>query len=429
MDCNQKKASRTLRRRKRKEKLSHAHIPCLEQEYITLCQWMKRSNFFQRRPFLRPAILSSTGRGLMTCHPITPGSIIVSIPHKLLITPQTVLTSLRHHITKWDKQLSSQQAMSVFLLVERQKQESSFWFPYISVLPKRYTTPAFFSEAELNLLSKTVRSRASTEISKVYTAFKLVTDFVRSCWPEIVPLVTLADFLWAWYSINTRSVYFKQELCDEFLADGNFIALAPFLDLLNHSFNAKINASFNEKNNCYEIQTEDTYRKYDQVFISYGNHDNTHLLVEYGFVLHNNPNDVVEFSFDSLLDIALKMEHEHLKEKKSILQAGDFDKKLCCCSDGLSWNLQVALRVLCMDWIELKNWKAVMQGGIISDRNEVSTKAMATTLIKTSLNTCQDNLKKFQGELCDNMKEHVRLAYDFILIERTTLQSALVSVK
>ncbi|XP_021344112.1 SET domain-containing protein 4-like, partial [Mizuhopecten yessoensis] len=187
--------------------------------------------------------------------------------------------------------------MSIFLLAEKAKHESSFWYPYINILPKKYTTPSFFSETELNLLPKTVRSRASTEISKVHTAFKLVTDFIRSCWPELAPVITLPDFLWAWYSVNTRSVYYKHNLCEEFLADGNHLALAPFLDLLNHSYDANITAAFNVNSNCYEIQTENTYRKYDQVFISYGNHDNAHLLVEYGFVLPNNPNDAVEFSF------------------------------------------------------------------------------------------------------------------------------------
>ncbi|XP_033741298.1 SET domain-containing protein 4-like [Pecten maximus] len=421
------KASRTLRRRKRKGKTSQ--IPYLEREYIALSQWMKRNKFVQKRPYLSAAIFNSTGRGLMTRHSISAGSTLVSIPHHLLITPHTVLTSVGQHFTKWDKQLSSQQAMSIFLLAERQKQESSFWFPYINVLPKKYTTPAFFSETELNLLPQTVLSKALTEISKVHTAFKLATDFITCCWPELAPVLTYSDFIWSWYSVNTRSVYYKHDLCDQFLADHNYIALAPFLDLLNHSYDANITASFNVKSNCYEIQTEDTYRKYDEVFISYGNHDNTHLLVEYGFVLPNNPNDVVEFSFDSLLDIALRMKLKHLKEKRSVLLTGQFDRKLCCCSDGLSWNLQVVLRVLCMDWTELKNWKLVMQGGIISDQNELLTRTMASTLIKTSLGMCKENLTKFQGLHCDTMTEHERLAYDFICIERTTLQSALISVQ
>ncbi|XP_069126122.1 SET domain-containing protein 4-like [Argopecten irradians] len=427
MASNQSKASRTLRRRKRNRKSLHSQIPCLDEEYIALGQWMKRNKFRQQRPFLSAATFKTTGRGLMTHHAIHAGNTIVSIPKHLLITPHTVLTSLQQHITKWDKQLSSQQAMSIFLIAERKKQKSSFWFPYINILPKTYNTPAFFSETELNLLPHNVKSRALTEISKVHTAYKLSANCVRDVWPELD--FTLNDFLWAWYSVNTRSVFYKHEMCEEFVDDKNYIALAPFLDLLNHSYCANITASFNKKSNCYEIQTEDTYRKYDEVFISYGNHDNTHLLVEYGFVLPNNPNDVIEFSFESVLEVTVKMKLSHLKEKRSLLQTGEYDRKLCCCKDGLSWNLQVALRVLCMDWTELKNWKTVLQGGSISDSNEQLSKTMASTLIKTSLDRCRENLTKFLDLHCDTMTEHERLAYDYICIERTTLQSALVCVQ
>lgn len=33
------------------------------------------------------------------------------------------------------------------------------------------------------------------------------------------------------------------------------------------------------------------------MFISYGNHDNYHLLVEYGFTLPDNPNDVFQVEY------------------------------------------------------------------------------------------------------------------------------------
>lgn len=56
-------------------------------------------------------------------------------------------------------------------------------------------------------------------------------------------------------------------------------------------------AGFNKQSKCYEIRTHNTYRKYDQVFISYGAHNNTHLLLEYGFTLPNNPHDVYDINY------------------------------------------------------------------------------------------------------------------------------------
>lgn len=56
-------------------------------------------------------------------------------------------------------------------------------------------------------------------------------------------------------------------------------------------------AGFNNETGCYEIRTLDNYKKYDQVFISYGSHDNYHLLMEYGFTLPDNPNDAVMMDY------------------------------------------------------------------------------------------------------------------------------------
>lgn len=60
-------------------------------------------------------------------------------------------------------------------------------------------------------------------------------------------------------------------------------------------------AGFNKDTDCYEIKTFDKYKRYSQVFISYGAHDNSHLLLEYGFVIPGNPNDVYEFTLGEKL--------------------------------------------------------------------------------------------------------------------------------
>ena len=67
------------------------------------------------------------------------------------------------------------------------------------------------------------------------------------------------------------------------------------MSLLNSYF--QVSAGFNEISSCYEIRTFDNYKKYDQVYISYGQHDNHKLLIEYGFCVPDNPNDVFEFSY------------------------------------------------------------------------------------------------------------------------------------
>ena len=51
---------------------------------------------------------------------------------------------------------------------------------------------------------------------------------------------TLSSFKWAWTSVSTRCVYMRPS---DFTAGGsedNCIALAPLLDLLNHSANVQV---------------------------------------------------------------------------------------------------------------------------------------------------------------------------------------------
>lgn len=68
------------------------------------------------------------------------------------------------------------------------------------------------------------------------------------------------DFLWAWHVINTRSVYMEQaKNCQvrRTPEDPDNFALAPFLDLLNHSDTAQVRSTtsftlhlFSFKKNC-----------------------------------------------------------------------------------------------------------------------------------------------------------------------------------
>lgn len=56
---------------------------------------------------------------------------------------------------------------------------------------------------------------------------------------------------------------------------------------------SQVKAGFNKKTKCYEITTLSGCKKYEEVFIGYGPHDNQRLLLEYGFVAHHNPHSTV----------------------------------------------------------------------------------------------------------------------------------------
>ena len=75
--------------------------------------------------------------------------------------------------------------------------------------------------------------------------------------------------------VNTRCIYLdakKQDAADN-------IALAPMLDFLNHTPDAKTEGRFCTKTKSYQIKTLLPYKKGEQVFINYGPHDNCFILV------------------------------------------------------------------------------------------------------------------------------------------------------
>ena len=82
------------------------------------------------------------------------------------------------------------------------------------------------------------------------------------------------------------------------------LALAPYLDLLNHSFDAVMEAGvdIHKSTSGYQIVTKTKIKKFGQAFINYGPHDNTKLLLEYGFFLPNNPHEGFNLTVAALCD-------------------------------------------------------------------------------------------------------------------------------
>lgn len=330
-----------------------------EINVICLKKWMKQKAGF--RNGLVPAYFSDTGRGLMTKKSISPGETIVSIPCSLLITTQTVLDSqIGQHIKRWIPKLKPQQCLAVFLIWERYSGTVSDWLPYIKLLPERFTTPAYFSSTELSFLPKETRLKALKEIEKVKSNFNEVKEFCRNNCKQLFDVLTYENFLWAWYVVNSRSVFY-QSSCSDFLNpdEPDNMALAPFLDLLNHSPTANIKAGYNKDSNRYEIVTLDAYKPYEQVFISYGCHSNQKLFIEYGFCVPGNLLDDFEIHFEDVIRACTYFNVGHLPRKLDLLQSHDLMKTLSCTREGLTWKTSTVFKTLAMTWEQLQKWTSV----------------------------------------------------------------------
>ena len=319
---------RTARaRRKRKSNVRPLVISGLK-DFTKLCIWMSKSGW---RPVaqIHLALFQETGRGLMAAKTIGKDELIVKIPHRLLITRARVLEEL----PQLSKQLTTAELLTLYLL---HCKKNNIDEEYLETLPKEYSIGGLCFDEEASLLPNSLRDKVLASkmyMRRKYEKLKSITGFIES----------LEIFLWAWCSVNTRAVYFKD---GGHPPEGN-MALAPYLDLLNHDSKAVIEAAFNTMTNCYEIRTKEKIKKCQQIFINYGPHDNMKLFLEYGFIVPSNIHSTVQFDEEDLLQLFKTKKHRSLQ-----LLISELSKNFYCNWDGLSWNLQVALTIMSNDSLD-----------------------------------------------------------------------------
>ncbi|KAL5010710.1 hypothetical protein ScPMuIL_013015 [Solemya velum] len=385
LNVRRRKGRVARNRNQRNSKEHNDSIPCAhEKEIVQLRKWMKLYGF--GKCSLVPYIFPETGRGLMASADISSDDLIVAIPRCLLITTETVLASeIGHWIKRWKPLLCPQQILSVYLMWETQKGAASEWHPYIQTLPGSFTTPAYFTDTDLQLLPTAVFQRAVQLNQKLCVFYQQIIDFSDTYWPESVEIFTFEAFRRAWYTVNSRSVYMEIGKSEFVRGVENNLALAPFLDLLNHSTQAQITAGYDRESKTYQIRTLVPYRRYEQVFISYGPADNHKLLLEYGFILPNNPHDVFNFTFDDL-EILLRVFDVQFWDKKSeIIRQKHLILNLSCSDEGLSWRLATALQILAMDWQELQQWRGAMHQETVSVKNDRLCQTFARYLVTKAM--------------------------------------------
>ncbi|NXE71110.1 SETD4 protein, partial [Calcarius ornatus] len=410
-----KSRGRTGRKRRRKHLKSFMDgVNCSHKlEYIKLKKWLKERGFEDSN--LRPAEFWETGRGLMTTKALQAGDVIISLPEKCLLTTSTVLSScLGAHIQRWKPPVSPLLALCTFLIAERHAGESSPWKPYLDVLPKTYTCPACLEPDVINLLPKPLKKKAQEQKMMVQELFRSSKAFFSSLQPLFAESTgTVFNFSaleWAWCTINTRTIYMKHPHRECFSLEPDVYALAPYLDLLNHSPNVQVKAGFNEQTRSYEIWTNSQCKKYQEVLICYGPHDNQRLLLEYGFVATDNPHSSVYVTADTLLKYFSPLDKQR-KAKVSILKDHDFLENLTFGWEGPSWRLLTALKVLSLAAEEFACWRRILLGDVSSARNEQQALATAAKICQFLIEETQHVLVQISQLKRDreNLKPHLAL--------------------
>jgi hypothetical protein len=89
----------------------------------------------------------------------------------------------------------------------------------------------------------------------------------------------------------------------------NFFDIKSFK--VNHGANQATKSGYDPRRGTFQVICENFIKKGDQIFIEYGEKkDNTSLLLEYGFVMPNNPFDKIQISKTDLNEASQKYQNK-----------------------------------------------------------------------------------------------------------------------
>ncbi|ORZ30245.1 hypothetical protein BCR44DRAFT_64968 [Catenaria anguillulae PL171] len=238
-------------------------------------------------PVAEVADFEETGRGMRATLDLNPGDTIIRIPESLLITRSVVY----RHCPGFKQRpaLDEHCALAMFLYVLACPSEVQArlgcnlndFGAYRDSLPQAYDTMHYSAEEVLRQSSSFVPSHIKEKLEVQRSLIQSHTTLASTIFSKLDPSHAFSGplFVQSWFACNTRCVSLPP-------GSQHSMALAPLLDMFNHSPSAKIQMSLS--NGFYSLVTMDRWRAGEQVFIHYGDHDNWDLWIEYGFCIPGN---------------------------------------------------------------------------------------------------------------------------------------------
>ncbi|KAL4067610.1 hypothetical protein V8B97DRAFT_1949899 [Scleroderma yunnanense] len=262
----------------------------------------------------------ASGNGLFSRRSCRPGSLLFSIPAKVMMN---MMTLKPYYPPQTVKSLSAMQLISMHLLIWRPEGDDDskdvLFGPYISTLPREFSSHPLTwivwskylgrpctggEDISLQWLPPSI----STELQRLYSRFLDDWCKVHSCMMQspvsldgmhrlagIDQTELVMDFLWAWLNVNTRCIFYRLKSSK---SDPNNLTMCPVLDFANHSPDkSNMHPSPNNADiwNFAPIPSigeglrffskdDVTIEENNEILLKYGCHSNKTLFVEYGFV-------------------------------------------------------------------------------------------------------------------------------------------------
>ena len=219
-----------------------------------------------------------TGRGVIAERDLAPHDEVVFVPRDRLITCSSAVAA--HPDLAGHGEVAT---LIRFLMKEERAGGASAWASYMADLPLEFgclpifigARPEHFTYILPPDIVEALRSQRSA-------AESLYEGIAKEC-----DDLSWKQFIRWWAVVNTRCVSMHSR------KGRDTMALAPTLDMFNHSCTTESDAHYDEARQGYIVRVGGVVKSGEQVFISYGPHSNAKLLMEYGFVLAGNPHSTV----------------------------------------------------------------------------------------------------------------------------------------
>ncbi|KAJ0179660.1 hypothetical protein K1T71_004251 [Dendrolimus kikuchii] len=425
-------------KRKRRQKKPRTYYLCDQQDNLVLLNTWLAKNEMRRNRKLCLAVFDDTGRGVLCKNKIQAGEELINLPLNLTLNVTTILMdsifcsifleNKKQCLVEFEGSVSFQALMAFYLSYLKSQGEDSHWYIYIQNLPKLYTVPYFLPNEASQYIDSDILSVVSKQKDVIKMSFNIFEAILGSNVTETSNIKSfkkyfkLSIYEWAYFAVNTRCVYMDLSIVIDLkniknsiinlINDNTKISLCPYLDMINHSPNArnetKLVVSKNVENISidnlredlfadisFSIYTKNVFEMYSQVFICYGDSHNLKLVTEYGFYLPNNELDYVSFDFDSIKEFFTTKNIKLSREQVSFINSHNLDKDLYIDLKGLSFNFYGLLMVVKYFYSQSDVSRLIYSAAICSTDKNLNDLIMPTVLdkannIKMSLNVLEN---------------------------------------
>ncbi|KAJ0094565.1 hypothetical protein Patl1_16789 [Pistacia atlantica] len=172
------------------------------QEVQTFWQWLCDQGVVSAKSPIRPATVPE-GLGLVAQRDIGRNEVVLEIPKKFWINPDTVAASDIGNLCSGLKPWIS---VALFLIREKKKEDSP-WRVYLDILPESTDSTVFWSEEELVELQGTQLLSTTLGVKEyVQNEFRKVEEEILLPHKQLFPYpITSDDFLWAFGILRSRA--------------------------------------------------------------------------------------------------------------------------------------------------------------------------------------------------------------------------------